>query len=61
MELSINGAKYLAEFELPLLGTVHLTQTVVVSWLVMLIALVLSFIVTLIARRGTIARQEERA
>ena len=26
-----------------------------------LIALVLSFIVTLIARRGTIARQEERA
>ncbi len=37
MEMSINGAKYLAEFELPLLGTVHLTQTVVVSWLVMLI------------------------
>ena len=37
MEMSITGAKYLAEFELPLLGTVHLTQTVVVSWLVMLI------------------------
>ena len=37
MELSINGAKYLAEFELPILGTVHLTQTVVVSWLVMII------------------------
>ena len=37
MELSINGAKYLAEFELPVLGTVHLTQTVVVSWLVMII------------------------
>ena len=41
MELSINGAKYLAEFELPLLGPVHLTQTVVVSWLVMLIITVL--------------------
>lgn len=37
MELSINGAKYLAEFELPILGTVHLTQTVAVSWLVMII------------------------
>ena len=37
MEMSINGAKYLAQFELPLLGTVNLTQTVVVSWLVMLI------------------------
>lgn len=37
MEMSINGAKYLAQFDLPLLGTVNLTQTVVVSWLVMLI------------------------
>ena len=41
MEMSINGAKYLAQFELPLLGTVNLTQTVVVSWLVMLIITVL--------------------
>lgn len=37
MEMSINGAKYLAQFDIPLLGTVHLTQTVVVSWLVMAI------------------------
>ena len=37
MEMSINGARYLAEFQLPVLGTVHLTQTVVVSWLVMAI------------------------
>ena len=38
MELSINGAKILATFEnVPLFGTVQLTQTVVVSWLVLLI------------------------
>lgn len=38
MEMSINGARILATFEnVPLLGTVHLTQTVVVSWLVMVI------------------------
>lgn len=38
MEMSINGARILATFEnVPLLGTVHLTQTLVVSWLVMLI------------------------
>lgn len=38
MEMSINGAKILATFEnVPVLGTVHLTQTVVVSWLVLLI------------------------
>ena len=38
MEMSINGAKILATFEnVPVLGTVHITQTLVVSWLVMLI------------------------
>ena len=38
MELSINGAKILATFEnVPLLGTVQLTQTVVVSWLILII------------------------
>ena len=42
MEMSINGARILATFEnVPLLGTVHLTQTLVVSWLVMLIISVL--------------------
>lgn len=42
MELSISGARILATFEnVPLLGTVHLTQTLVVSWLVMLILTVL--------------------
>lgn len=42
MEMSINGAKILATFEnVPLLGTVHITQTLVVSWLVMLIISVL--------------------
>ena len=37
MELSINGAKVLAEIELPLLGTVQITQTLTVSWLVLII------------------------
>ena len=38
MEMSINGAKILATFEnIPVLGTVHITQTLVVGWLVMLI------------------------
>ena len=38
MEMSINGAKILATFEnVPLLGMVHITQTLIVSWLVMLI------------------------
>jgi len=38
MEVSINGAKILATLEnVPLFGTIHITQTVVVSWLVMLI------------------------
>ena len=38
MEMSINGAKILATFEnVPILGTVHVTQTFVVSWLVMII------------------------
>lgn len=38
MEMSINGARILATFEnVPILGTVHLTQTVLVSWLVMII------------------------
>lgn len=38
MEMSINGARILATFEhVPVLGTVHLTQTVVVGWLVMVI------------------------
>lgn len=36
MELSINGARILATFEnVPLLGTVHITQTLVVAWLIM--------------------------
>ena len=38
MELSINGAKVLATIEnVPLLGTVQITQTLTVSWLVMII------------------------
>ena len=38
MEISISGAKILAVFEnVPLLGTVRLTQTVAMSWLVMII------------------------
>ena len=38
MELSINGAKILYTFEnVPLFGTVQITQTLVVSWLVMAI------------------------
>ena len=38
MEISINGAKILATIEnVPILGTVHITQTLAVSWLVMII------------------------
>lgn len=36
MEMSINGARILATIDnFPLLGTVHVTQTLVVSWLVL--------------------------
>lgn len=38
MDVSINGAKILATLEnVPLFGTVHITQTLVVSWVVMAI------------------------
>ena len=38
MEVSINGAKILATFEnVPIFGTVQITQTLVVSWLVLII------------------------
>ncbi len=38
MEVEINGARILATFEdVPLLGTVQITQTLAVSWLVMII------------------------
>ena len=38
MEVSINGARILATFEnVPVFGTVQITQTLAVSWLVMLI------------------------
>lgn len=38
MELSIDGAKILATFEnVPIFGTVQITQTLAVSWLVMII------------------------
>ncbi len=38
MEVEINGARIIATFEnVPLFGTLELTQTLVVSWLVMLI------------------------
>ena len=38
MEIAINGARILKTFEnVPIFGTVHITQTLVVSWLVMII------------------------
>ena len=38
MDVSINGARILATFEnVPVFGTVQITQTLAVSWLVMLI------------------------
>ena len=38
MELSINGAKIVASIEnVPLFGTIQITQTLIVSWLVMII------------------------
>jgi len=42
MEISINGARILAVFEnVPVLGTVRFTQSVAMSWVVMLIISVL--------------------
>ncbi len=42
MDISINGARILATFEnVPLLGTIRITQTVAVSWLVLAIITVL--------------------
>ena len=38
MEISINGARIIKTFtDVPIFGTVHITQTLIVSWLVMLI------------------------
>ena len=38
MEVSINGARILHTFEnVPLLGSVQITQTLAVSWLIMVI------------------------
>ena len=38
MEVSINGARILHTFEnVPLLGSVQITQTLAVSWLIMII------------------------
>ena len=38
MDISINGARIIATIEnVPLLGTIHITQTLIVSWLVMAI------------------------
>lgn len=38
MDIEVNGARILATFEdVPLLGTVQITQTLVVSWLVMIL------------------------
>lgn len=38
MDISINGARILATFEnVPILGTVHITQTLVMGWVVMAI------------------------
>ena len=43
MDISINGAKILATFEnVPLLGTVHITQTVAVAWMILVIISVLA-------------------
>ena len=62
MEISINGARILAVFEnVPLLGTVRLTQTVAMSWVVMIIISVLciwlgsNLKVTGISRRQAVA------
>ena len=42
MDISINGARILAEFtDVPLLGTVRITQTVAVSWMIFAIITVL--------------------
>ena len=62
MEISINGARILAVFEnVPLLGTVRLTQTVAMAWVVMIIISALciwlgsNLTVTNISRRQAVA------
>ena len=43
MDISINGARIIHTFtDVPLLGTVNITQTVLVSWMIMLIITVLA-------------------
>lgn len=62
MDISINGAKILYTFtDVPLFGTVHITQTLVVSWLVMAIITVACVVlgsglkVTNISRKQAVA------
>lgn len=62
MEISINGARILAVFEnVPILGTVRLTQTVIMSWVIMLLISLLciwlgsNLKVTGISRRQAVA------
>ena len=41
MEVSINGARILATFEnVPIFGTVQITQTLAVAWLVMILVII---------------------
>ena len=68
MELSINGARILAELKnVPVFGTVQITQTLVVSWLVMAIIIGLSFwlgrglTVTGISRKQAVAEMAYNA
>ena len=68
MELSINGARILAEFKnVPIFGTVQISQTLVVSWLVMAIIIGLSFwlgrglTVTGISRKQAVAEMAYNA
>ena len=62
MDISINGAKILYTFtDVPLFGTVHITQTLVVSWLVMAIITVACVVlgsglkVTTLSRKQAVA------
>ena len=68
MELSINGARILAEFKnVPIFGTVQITQTLIVSWVVMAIIIGLSFwlgrglTVTGISRKQAVAEMAYNA
>lgn len=58
MDLTIRGARILATFRLPLLGTVHLTQTVIISIFVLFFIAFLCFFFSFNLKTEPISRRQ---